>query len=106
MQFNCNYLLHLSLIECRPCPAGMEPALGFEYKWWNVLPGNMKTSCFNVGNSKCDGMNGEFRIGLPDILGHRGSWAQLSKNIPSVGMRNFIPVHWLLDCLPALTWKW
>ncbi|GAB5568496.1 endosome/lysosome-associated apoptosis and autophagy regulator family member 2 isoform X1 [Prionailurus iriomotensis] len=44
--------------ECRPCPAGMEPALGFEYKWWNVLPGNMKTSCFNVGNSKCDGMNG------------------------------------------------
>nr|KAF6338168.1 hypothetical protein mPipKuh1_007155 [Pipistrellus kuhlii] len=44
--------------ECRPCPAGTEPALGFEYKWWNVLPGNMKTSCFNVGNSKCDGMNG------------------------------------------------
>uniref|UniRef100_A0A7N9CLM2 Endosome-lysosome associated apoptosis and autophagy regulator family member 2 n=1 Tax=Macaca fascicularis TaxID=9541 RepID=A0A7N9CLM2_MACFA len=44
--------------DCRPCPAGTEPALGFEYKWWNVLPGNMKTSCFNVGNSKCDGMNG------------------------------------------------
>uniref|UniRef100_A0A9L0R1P5 Endosome-lysosome associated apoptosis and autophagy regulator family member 2 n=1 Tax=Equus caballus TaxID=9796 RepID=A0A9L0R1P5_HORSE len=44
--------------ECRQCPAGTEPALGFEYKWWNVLPGNMKTSCFNVGNSKCDGMNG------------------------------------------------
>ncbi|XP_007954820.2 endosome/lysosome-associated apoptosis and autophagy regulator family member 2 [Orycteropus afer afer] len=44
--------------ECRLCPAGTEPALGFEYKWWNVLPGNMKTSCFNVGNSKCDGMNG------------------------------------------------
>nr|XP_005901067.1 PREDICTED: UPF0577 protein KIAA1324-like homolog isoform X3 [Bos mutus] len=44
--------------ECRSCPAGTEPALGFEYKWWNVLPGNMKTSCFNVGNSKCDGMNG------------------------------------------------
>ncbi|XP_005358380.1 UPF0577 protein KIAA1324-like homolog isoform X1 [Microtus ochrogaster] len=44
--------------ECKPCPAGTEPALGFEYKWWNVLPANMKTSCFNVGNSKCDGMNG------------------------------------------------
>uniref|UniRef100_A0A663LYD0 MRH domain-containing protein n=1 Tax=Athene cunicularia TaxID=194338 RepID=A0A663LYD0_ATHCN len=44
--------------ECRACPAGTEPALGFEYKWWNILPGNMKTSCFNVGNSKCDGMNG------------------------------------------------
>nr|XP_033815262.1 UPF0577 protein KIAA1324-like homolog isoform X2 [Geotrypetes seraphini] len=44
--------------ECRPCPAGTEPVLGFEYKWWNVLPANVKTSCFNVGNSKCDGMNG------------------------------------------------
>ncbi|XP_030646148.1 UPF0577 protein KIAA1324-like [Chanos chanos] len=43
---------------CQPCPAGTEPALGYEYKWWNVLPPNMKTSCFNVGNSKCDGMNG------------------------------------------------
>uniref|UniRef100_H3AUB7 Endosome-lysosome associated apoptosis and autophagy regulator family member 2 n=1 Tax=Latimeria chalumnae TaxID=7897 RepID=H3AUB7_LATCH len=44
--------------ECQPCPAGTEPALGFEYKWWNILPANMKTSCFNVGNSKCDEMNG------------------------------------------------
>ncbi|XP_053318278.1 endosome/lysosome-associated apoptosis and autophagy regulator family member 2 isoform X1 [Spea bombifrons] len=44
--------------ECKPCPAGTEPVLGFEYKWWNILPANMKTSCFNVGNSKCDGMNG------------------------------------------------
>lgn len=40
------------------CAAGTEPVLGFEYKWWNILPFNMKTSCFNVGNSKCDGMNG------------------------------------------------
>ncbi|XP_063998663.1 endosome/lysosome-associated apoptosis and autophagy regulator family member 2 isoform X2 [Pogoniulus pusillus] len=44
--------------ECKACPAGTEPSLGFEYKWWNILPANMKTSCFNVGNSKCDGMNG------------------------------------------------
>lgn len=45
--------------ECTMCPAGTEPVLGYEYKWWNVLPPNMKTSCFNVGNSKCDDMNGE-----------------------------------------------
>ncbi|KAG7244118.1 hypothetical protein INR49_004935 [Caranx melampygus] len=44
---------------CAECPAGTEPVLGYEYKWWNVLPSNMKTSCFNVGNSKCDDMNGE-----------------------------------------------
>ncbi|MEQ2199640.1 Endosome/lysosome-associated apoptosis and autophagy regulator member 2 [Xenoophorus captivus] len=43
---------------CVECPAGTEPVLGYEYKWWNVLPSNMKTSCFNVGNSKCDDMNG------------------------------------------------
>ncbi|KAB5541997.1 hypothetical protein PHYPO_G00086360 [Pangasianodon hypophthalmus] len=44
--------------ECQACPAGTEPSLGYEYKWWNVLPNNMKSSCFNVGNSKCDDMNG------------------------------------------------
>ncbi|XP_019749187.1 UPF0577 protein KIAA1324-like [Hippocampus comes] len=43
---------------CRPCPSGTEPVLGYDYRWWNILPSNMKTSCFNVGNSKCDGMNG------------------------------------------------
>uniref|UniRef100_A0A3Q1KDL3 MRH domain-containing protein n=1 Tax=Anabas testudineus TaxID=64144 RepID=A0A3Q1KDL3_ANATE len=43
---------------CAECPAGTEPVLGYEYKWWNVLPSSMKTSCFNVGNSKCDNMNG------------------------------------------------
>ncbi|KAI3371380.1 hypothetical protein L3Q82_023980 [Scortum barcoo] len=43
---------------CKQCPAGTEPTLGYEYKWWNILPSNMKTSCFNVGNSKCDSMNG------------------------------------------------
>ncbi|XP_051952744.1 endosome/lysosome-associated apoptosis and autophagy regulator family member 2-like isoform X2 [Xyrauchen texanus] len=43
---------------CQPCPAGTEPVLGYEYKWWNVLPVNMKTSCFNVGNNKCNSLNG------------------------------------------------
>ncbi|KAM9771600.1 endosome/lysosome-associated apoptosis and autophagy regulator family member 2-like [Syngnathus typhle] len=43
---------------CTACPSGTEPVLGYEFRWWNVLPTNMKTSCFNVGNSKCDGMNG------------------------------------------------
>uniref|UniRef100_A0A7N6AWC0 MRH domain-containing protein n=1 Tax=Anabas testudineus TaxID=64144 RepID=A0A7N6AWC0_ANATE len=32
---------------CKQCLAGTEPTLGYEYKWWNVLPANMKTSCFN-----------------------------------------------------------
>ncbi|KAL0968318.1 hypothetical protein UPYG_G00265270 [Umbra pygmaea] len=44
--------------ECESCPAGTEPIVGYQFKWWNVLPSNMKTSCFNVGNSKCDSMKG------------------------------------------------
>ncbi|KAK7892170.1 hypothetical protein WMY93_024133 [Mugilogobius chulae] len=43
---------------CKKCPAGTEPMPGYEFKWWNVLPPNMKSTCFNVGNSKCDLMNG------------------------------------------------
>ncbi|KAM4795845.1 endosome/lysosome-associated apoptosis and autophagy regulator 1 [Rhinophrynus dorsalis] len=29
---------------CIQCPAGTEAILGFEYKWWNVLPSNMKST--------------------------------------------------------------
>ncbi|NXK43594.1 K1324 protein, partial [Piprites chloris] len=29
---------------CLSCPPGTEPALGLEYKWWNVLPPNMETT--------------------------------------------------------------
>lgn len=57
--FCLNMALCVCVPECTACPAGTEPVLGYEYKWWNVLPSNMKTSCFNVGNSKCDNMNGE-----------------------------------------------
>lgn len=54
-----NCLFHcVCFAACQQCPAGTEPNLGYEYKWWNILPTNMKTSCFNVGNSKCDNMNG------------------------------------------------
>ncbi|CAL8368427.1 unnamed protein product [Lota lota] len=26
---------------CAKCPAGTEPVVGFEYKWWNTMPSNM-----------------------------------------------------------------
>uniref|UniRef100_A0A671N4J3 UPF0577 protein KIAA1324-like n=1 Tax=Sinocyclocheilus anshuiensis TaxID=1608454 RepID=A0A671N4J3_9TELE len=28
--------------ECSECPAGTEPVVGFEYKWWNKMPSNMR----------------------------------------------------------------
>uniref|UniRef100_A0A672J1D1 Si:dkey-153k10.9 n=1 Tax=Salarias fasciatus TaxID=181472 RepID=A0A672J1D1_SALFA len=59
---------------CVECPAGTEPVLGYEYKWWNVLPPNMKTSCFNVGNSK-------FKYGRWEVAGdHIRSGAGSSDN--------------------------
>ncbi|XP_069765172.1 endosome/lysosome-associated apoptosis and autophagy regulator family member 2 [Narcine bancroftii] len=71
---------------CKQCPAGTEPALGFEYKWWNTLPFNMKTSCFNVGNTKCDGMNG-WEVGGDHVHSGIGSsdndYLILSLYIPS-----------------------
>ncbi|XP_035238246.1 endosome/lysosome-associated apoptosis and autophagy regulator 1 [Anguilla anguilla] len=32
---------------CSPCPAGTEPMVGFEYKWWNTMPSNMRSSVFS-----------------------------------------------------------
>ncbi|XP_040009905.1 endosome/lysosome-associated apoptosis and autophagy regulator 1 [Xiphias gladius] len=31
---------------CAKCPVGTEPVVGFEYKWWNTMPRNMKSSIF------------------------------------------------------------
>ncbi|XP_076859843.1 endosome/lysosome-associated apoptosis and autophagy regulator 1 [Brachyhypopomus gauderio] len=32
---------------CSECPVGMEPAVGFEYKWWNRMPSNMRSSVYS-----------------------------------------------------------
>ncbi|XP_037126265.1 endosome/lysosome-associated apoptosis and autophagy regulator 1 [Syngnathus acus] len=29
---------------CTECPAGTEAVVGFEYKWWNTMPSNMKSN--------------------------------------------------------------
>uniref|UniRef100_A0AAR2KH90 MRH domain-containing protein n=1 Tax=Pygocentrus nattereri TaxID=42514 RepID=A0AAR2KH90_PYGNA len=37
--------------ECSKCPVGTEPVVGFEYKWWNRMPSNMRSSVYmNVGS--------------------------------------------------------
>ncbi|KAM9752012.1 endosome/lysosome-associated apoptosis and autophagy regulator 1 isoform 1-T1 [Menidia menidia] len=33
---------------CTECPVGTEPVMGFEYKWWNAMPRNMKSSVFRL----------------------------------------------------------
>ncbi|TMS15810.1 UPF0577 protein [Larimichthys crocea] len=39
---------------CTKCPAGTEPVVGFEYKWWNTMPKNMQSTIFRreFGNSE------------------------------------------------------
>ncbi|XP_076131894.1 endosome/lysosome-associated apoptosis and autophagy regulator 1 [Alosa pseudoharengus] len=32
---------------CSECSAGTEPVVGFEYKWWNRMPSNMKSSVYS-----------------------------------------------------------
>lgn len=33
--------------DCADCPVGTEPVVGFEYKWWNTMPSNMRSSVFS-----------------------------------------------------------
>ncbi|XP_036960563.1 endosome/lysosome-associated apoptosis and autophagy regulator 1 [Acanthopagrus latus] len=32
---------------CSECPVGSEPVVGFEYKWWNTMPKNMRSAVFH-----------------------------------------------------------
>uniref|UniRef100_A0A8C1AQ31 Endosome-lysosome associated apoptosis and autophagy regulator 1 n=1 Tax=Cyprinus carpio carpio TaxID=630221 RepID=A0A8C1AQ31_CYPCA len=42
----CPHGFYSNGTECSECPAGMEPVVGFEYKWWNKMPSNMRSSMF------------------------------------------------------------
>ena len=35
------------LPACSDCPVGTAPEVGFEYKWWNKMPSNMRSSVFS-----------------------------------------------------------
>lgn len=45
--------------DCSHCPAGTEPVVGFEYKWWNTLPTNMETTVLSGINFEYKGMTGK-----------------------------------------------
>lgn len=45
--------------DCSHCPAGTEPAVGLEYKWWNTLPTNMETTVLSGINFEYKGMTGK-----------------------------------------------
>ncbi|XP_028849425.1 UPF0577 protein KIAA1324 [Denticeps clupeoides] len=32
---------------CAECPAGTEPVVGFDYKWWNRMPSNMRSLVYS-----------------------------------------------------------
>ncbi|KQK75192.1 hypothetical protein AAES_147980 [Amazona aestiva] len=45
-------------VRCLSCPAGTEPVLGLEYKWWNVLPPSMETTVLSGINFEYKGIAG------------------------------------------------
>ncbi|XP_014806816.1 PREDICTED: UPF0577 protein KIAA1324-like [Calidris pugnax] len=54
----CPYGSYSNGSGCLSCPAGTEPVLGLEYKWWNVLPPNMETTVLSGINFEYKGMAG------------------------------------------------
>ncbi|XP_023612863.1 UPF0577 protein KIAA1324 homolog [Myotis lucifugus] len=54
----CPYGSYSNGSDCSHCPAGTEPVMGFEYKWWNTLPTNMETTVLSGTNFEYKGMTG------------------------------------------------
>nr|KAF6396910.1 hypothetical protein HJG63_007220 [Rousettus aegyptiacus] len=54
----CPYGSYSNGSDCSHCPAGTEPVVGFEYKWWNTLPTNMETTVLSGINFEYKGMTG------------------------------------------------
>nr|XP_020503966.1 UPF0577 protein KIAA1324 homolog [Labrus bergylta] len=48
----CTNGLYSNGTVCTECPVGTEPVVGLEYKWWNTMPNNMKSSIYNLGFSE------------------------------------------------------
>ncbi|KAL6119742.1 elapor1 [Pungitius sinensis] len=57
---------------CTKCPVGTEPVVGFEYKWWNTMPSNMKSDILrrefgNSGQSTAWELAGEYVYTTPGV---------------------------------------
>ncbi|XP_062283027.1 endosome/lysosome-associated apoptosis and autophagy regulator 1 [Scomber scombrus] len=50
----CTSGLYSNGTACAKCPVGTEPMVGFEYKWWNTMPSNMKSSIYRREFSDSD----------------------------------------------------
>ncbi|XP_034028186.1 UPF0577 protein KIAA1324 homolog [Thalassophryne amazonica] len=50
----CTDGLYSNGTACARCPVGTEPVVGFEYKWWNTMPSNMKSFVFRREFSSSD----------------------------------------------------
>ncbi|XP_075470123.1 endosome/lysosome-associated apoptosis and autophagy regulator 1 isoform X3 [Ascaphus truei] len=54
----CSYGTFYNGTACSQCPAGTEAVLGFEYKWWNSLPTNMKSKVLSGSNFEYQEVSG------------------------------------------------
>uniref|UniRef100_A0A8C5LY48 MRH domain-containing protein n=1 Tax=Leptobrachium leishanense TaxID=445787 RepID=A0A8C5LY48_9ANUR len=71
---------------CSKCPVGTETLLGFEYKWWNSLPANMRSTVLSWSNFEYQNVSG-WEVAGDYIYTSAGSsdndYMLLSLNIPS-----------------------
>ncbi|KAE8623689.1 hypothetical protein XENTR_v10005698 [Xenopus tropicalis] len=72
--------------SCISCQVGTEAVLGFEYKWWNVLPTNMRSTVMSGVNFDYQGVSG-WEVAGDYIYTSAGSsdndYMVLTMNIPS-----------------------
>ncbi|XP_051524382.1 endosome/lysosome-associated apoptosis and autophagy regulator 1-like [Myxocyprinus asiaticus] len=54
----CPHGFYSNGTECAECPAGTEPVVGFEYKWWNRMPDNIKSTVFSSEYSSTERSTG------------------------------------------------
>lgn len=70
---------------CSQCPVGTEPVVGYVYKWWNVMPGNMKSSVYSSEYSESDRSTawevaGEYIYTTPGYID--SNYMMLTLNVP------------------------
>ncbi|KAM8977271.1 endosome/lysosome-associated apoptosis and autophagy regulator 1 [Pelodytes ibericus] len=71
---------------CNECPVGTEAVLGYEYKWWNSLPANMRSTVLSGFNFEYQNVSG-WQVAGDYIYTSAGSsdhdYMLLSLTIPS-----------------------
>ncbi|KAM3618792.1 uncharacterized protein V6R79_024991 [Siganus canaliculatus] len=81
----CDKHFYSNGTACIECPVGTEPVVGFEYKWWNTMPSNMKSFNFrrqfgHIGRNTAWEVAGEYIYSTPG--NHDTDFLMLTLSVP------------------------